>query len=113
MFGRSVTWSGQARDAHALSWGTALSGLWPQTLFGVAVIGSLWANAPVALAWAAPLLVGFPIAVPFAVLTAAPALGAWLARNGVCAIPEEIAPPPEVLALENPGIIQQGTVRAA
>jgi membrane glycosyltransferase len=113
LFGRSVTWSGQARDAHALSWSTSLAGLWPQTLFGFAVIGSLWANAPEALAWASPLLVGFPIAVPFAVLTAAPALGAWLARRGICAIPEEIAPPPEVLALENPGIIPQGTVRAA
>jgi membrane glycosyltransferase len=113
LFGRSVTWSGQARDAHALSWGTALAGLWPQTLFGTAVIASLAFQAPVALAWALPLLIGFPIAVPFAVLTADPALGAWLARIGVCAIPEEIAPPPEVLALENPTGFAPAAVRAA
>lgn len=101
-FGRSVTWSGQARDAHALSWQTAWRGLWPQTLFGSAVIVALWIQAPLALAWASPLLVGFPLAVPFAVLTASPALGEAVARSGLCAIPEDIAPPAEVLALAGP-----------
>jgi membrane glycosyltransferase len=90
-----------------------LAGLWPQTLFGTAVIASLWLQAPTALAWALPLLIGFPLAVPFAVLTAAPALGDWLSRKGICAIPEEIAPPPEVLALANPGMMAAGAVRAA
>jgi membrane glycosyltransferase len=94
-----VTWNGQARDAHALSWGTALAGLWPQTLFGTVVIAALALQAPLALAWALPLLVGFPLAVPFAVLTADPRLGAWMAARGLCATPEEIAVPWEISAL--------------
>ncbi|MHB2165976.1 glucans biosynthesis glucosyltransferase MdoH [Alsobacter sp. R-9] len=99
LFGKSVTWNGQARDAHALSWATALAGLWPQTLFGSTVILLLAVGSPTALWWGLPLLIGFPLAIPFAVFTADPALGAALARMGLCAIPEEISPPPEVLAL--------------
>ena len=99
LFGKSVTWNGQARDAHALSWATAVAGLWPQTLFGSTVILLLAIGAPTALAWGLPLLAGFPLAIPFAVLTADPALGAALARWKLCAIPEEIDPPAEVTAL--------------
>jgi membrane glycosyltransferase len=45
------------------------------------------------------LLAGFLVAVPFAVWTADPALGAWAARVGLCAIPEDLDPPPEVRAV--------------
>ncbi len=102
LFGRSVTWNGQARDAHALSWETAARGLWLQTLFGSTVIALLGWKAPGALAWGLPLLIGFPIAIPFAVVTAAPALGALLARWKLAAIPEEFHMPAEVAALEAP-----------
>jgi membrane glycosyltransferase len=99
-FGKAVTWNGQARDAHALSWSTALRGLWPQTLFGCAVIAAMAWKAPAVLAWAAPLVAGFPLAIPFAVLTAHPAFGRALARRGLAATPEELDPPPEFRALE-------------
>jgi membrane glycosyltransferase len=112
-FGRSVTWNGQARDAHALSWRTAIAGLWPQTLFGMAVIAGLALQAPLALAWAAPLLAGFPLAVPLAVFTADPRLGAWFARHGLCAVPEEIAVPPEVAALAGARAVEPLAGRAA
>ena len=46
LFGRSVTWSGQARDAHALSWGDGAAGLWPQTLFGLVLSPSRWPRRP-------------------------------------------------------------------
>ena len=45
--GKSVTWNGQARDAHALTWATAVAGLWPQTLFGSTVIGDNFVHADV------------------------------------------------------------------
>lgn len=99
LFGRSVIWNGQSRDAHALPWRTALARLWPQQLFGVVVCGLLYLHAPSVLWWGAPLLLGFLVAVPFAVLTAAPALGAFLGRIGLCAIPEEQDTPPEIRAL--------------
>ncbi len=105
LFGRSASWSGQARDAHALSWTTALVGLWPQFLFGLVVCGLLLWQAPAVLLWGLPLLLGFLVAVPFAVLTADPRLGERAARLGLCAIPEDLDPPPEIraLAAEEPG----------
>lgn len=99
-FGRSVKWSGQQRDAHRLSWGTALRGLWPQTLFGAAAAGAILAGAPGALPWAAPVLVGLCLSIPFAVLTTHPAIGRAAERLRLCAIPEEFATPPTLEAVE-------------
>ena len=92
-FGRSVIWSGQARDAHALPLGLALRGLWPQTLFGCCVLGCAAWLAPALIVWSLPLTLGYLLAIPFAVLTASPGMGRVLARLGLCAIPEDIAPP--------------------
>ncbi len=41
LFGKSVVWGGQSRDAQRLSWEAAAWNLWPQTLFGVLVCGAL------------------------------------------------------------------------
>jgi membrane glycosyltransferase len=98
-FGRAVMWGGQNRDAYGLSWATALAGLWPQTLFGAALLAVLWTQAPGAIVWASLLLAGFLLSIPFAVVTASPAAGAALARAGLCAIPEEFDTPPELAAL--------------
>ncbi len=100
LFGRSQTWNGQARDAHALPFALALRGLWPQTLFGVVVLGCAAALAPALIAWSLPLTAGYVLAAPFAVLTASPALGRWLARVKLCALPEEFAPPAVLTALD-------------
>ncbi len=99
-FGRTVTWSGQMRDAERLSWRTALRGLWPQFLFGLLIFAALAAAMPSALWWAAPMLAGLLLAAPFAVWTASPGLGRWLARRGLCAIPEEAADRPQISALQ-------------
>lgn len=100
LFGRSVIWSGQARDAHALSVATAARGLWPQMVFGLALFGLAGALAPSMILWSLPLTLGYLLAVPFAVLGASPALGAWLQRNGLCALPEDLSPPPILTALQ-------------
>jgi membrane glycosyltransferase len=99
LFGKSVTWGGQARDAHGLSWATAFKALWPQLLFGVFVCGALLAISPKVLLWSLPLTAGYLLAVPFAVLTAEPALGKALKRAGLCGIPEDFDPPPEIRAV--------------
>jgi membrane glycosyltransferase len=99
LFGRSVIWNGQARDAHGVSWSDAVRSLWPATLFGATVCGALAWFSPATLAWSLPLTFGYLVAVPFAVLSAAPALGAFLARHRLCAIPEEIDPSPEIRAV--------------
>lgn len=93
-FGYRVPWTGQNRDVYRVEWRDAARGLWPQTLFGAALASAtLVFGEPALLAWGAPVLLGLVLAIPFAVLTASPALGRWAERVGLCAIPDEIAPP--------------------
>ncbi|TDU00534.1 membrane glycosyltransferase [Azorhizobium sp. AG788] len=96
----AVGWNGQVRDAHALSFSAAVRGLWGQTLFGLLVGAALALAAPVLLLWTLPLLAGCWLAVPFAVLTAAPSFGQKLAAAGLCAIPEEGVLPAILARLE-------------
>jgi membrane glycosyltransferase len=99
-FGASVVWGGQSRDAHRLSWADAVANLWPQTLFGIVVCGAMYLIEPAVLWWSLPLTAGYLLAVPFAVLTADPSFGRWLKAAGLCGIPEDFDPPPEIRALE-------------
>jgi len=101
LFGKSVVWGGQSRDAQQLSWTTAAEHLWPQTLFGVVVCGALLIVAPAVFWWSLPLTAGYLLAIPFAVLTADPGLGRALQRLGICGIPEDFAPPAEVEAVRS------------
>jgi membrane glycosyltransferase len=100
-FGKSVVWGGQSRDAYGISWTTAVRTLWPQTLFGVIVCGALWLIEPAVLWWSLPLTAGYLVAIPFAVLTASPALGRWFQRIGLAGIPEDFHPPPEIRAVQS------------
>ncbi len=94
--GRRIRWEAQDRDGHVLGFGEALRGLWPQCLLGtVWTVGLAW-QAPGLLPWALPVLFGLLGAVPFAMATSSPALGRWMVRAGLCAVPEELSPPPEV-----------------
>lgn len=100
-FGKSVIWGGQNRDAYRLTWGDAAQGLWPQTLFGGAMLLSIgliagWGVVP----WALPMILGLGLAIPFAVLTADPRLGRWAARVGLCRSPDEVALPETLVRLE-------------
>jgi len=103
LFGKSVVWGGQARDAQRLTWAEAAYNLWPQTLFGVIVCGALIAIAPALFWWSLPLTAGYLLAIPFAVVTAEPHLGLLLQKLGICGIPEDFAPPAEVTAVMGNG----------
>ncbi|WP_316014881.1 glucans biosynthesis glucosyltransferase MdoH [Roseobacter sp. HKCCA0434] len=96
LFRRPVIWGGQNRDAYALPWRMAVAGLWPQTLFGLGLGGAILVLAPAALPWALPVLAGLILAIPFALLTAAPAAGRWMQARGLCATPDEIAANPVI-----------------
>ena len=95
-FGKSVVWGGQSRDAYGISWRNAALDLWPQTLFGVIVCGLLWLIAPAVFWWSLPLTAGYLVAIPFAVVTASPALGRLFQQLGLAGIPEDFTTPPEV-----------------
>lgn len=99
-FGKSITWSGQQRDAEGLSWRAAADALWPQFLFGLTVLVPLYVIAPAVALWSLPLTAGYLLAIPFAVATASPALGRYMRRHGIAAIPEDFAPPREIAVLE-------------
>ncbi|MEX2518279.1 MAG: glucans biosynthesis glucosyltransferase MdoH [Paracoccaceae bacterium] len=99
LFGKRVAWSGQVRDAYRLSWTTAIRGLWPQAIFGFGLAAAVAAGAPSALPWAAPVLAGLCLAIPFAVLTSHPAFGRAVAGLGLCAIPDEVAASPTLTAV--------------
>ncbi|MFG1462451.1 glucans biosynthesis glucosyltransferase MdoH [Xanthobacter sp. DSM 24535] len=97
-------WNGQARDAHSLPWPIAARALWFPTAFGGLVAALLALSAPVLLIWTTPLIAGCWLAIPFAVLTADPRFGAWLKARGLCATPEEAAPPAIFSALQPPRV---------
>jgi len=103
LFGKSVVWGGQSRDAQRLTLAEAAQNLWPQTLFGVIVCGALIVIAPAVFWWSLPLTAGYLLAVPFAVVTAEPHLGRLLQKLGICGIPEDFAPPAEVTAVMGNG----------
>ena len=93
IFGRTGGWSGQIRDAHGVEWRTAFRALWPQMTFGAVVLGTLAVFTPAAVVWVSPVILGLLLAVPFTVVTASPAVGQWLMKRGLCAIPEEFDTP--------------------
>ena len=99
LFGTSISWSGQARDAQQLSWTDATRVLWPQTLFGIVIFAALALIDWEVLLWSLPLTAGYLLAIPFAVWTSNAALGDWMQRTKLCAIPEEYDAPPELQRL--------------
>lgn len=99
-FGLSATWSGQSRDAHRLAWDEAARLLWPQLLFGAFLFTAAALLAPATIAPSLPLTLGYLLAIPFAVFTSSPALGLFMLKSRLCAIPEEFAPPREIVDFE-------------
>jgi membrane glycosyltransferase len=91
--GRRAGWAPQNRADRGVSWADAARLLWPHTGFGILVFGALALAAPAALAWALPLAGGLLLAIPFCVVTASPAVSAWLRATRLAATPEELAAP--------------------
>ena len=102
--GRKVGWTAQARDDHRVPWAIAVRALWPQTVLGWAVLLVLGATVPAAIPYALFLAGGLALSIPLAILTTMPAAGPAMVRIGLCQLPEETAPPPELSALALPAI---------
>ena len=97
VFGRRVMWDAQNRDGRVVPFGEAMRGLWPQMLFGLAVAAILVRYATGVLPWAAPTILPCLLAVPFTCLTAGRVLGRLFVRLRLCAVPDEYAPPQNVI----------------
>ena len=105
LFGKSIVWSGQKRDADGITWRDAANALWPQAVFGILVLGALYMISPATLVWSLPLTAGYVLAIPFAVVTASPSLGRFMRKNGIAGIPEDFAPPKEIVAVQRARVI--------
>jgi membrane glycosyltransferase len=104
LFGREISWMGQVRDDHAVPLKLALHDLWPQTLVGWLAISLVLASKPWALPYVLLFAGGPALAIPFAMMTAWPALGSLAARIGIGRLPEETATPEDLLELALPAI---------
>ena len=103
-FGRTIGWTAQVRDDHRVPFDAAASRLWPQSLLGVLLGAWFMFGLPGLALLGAPFYGPLLIAIPFAMLTAWPALGVAMARWHLAAIPEEAAPPQELLRLGLPAL---------
>lgn len=92
--GRPIAWNTANRQSHVVSIALGVRWLWPHTLIGAAYAVLLAQIAPGALIWAAPVVLPLILAIPYAWVTANPALGRVLMRGGFCAMPEESRPQP-------------------
>ena len=97
--GRKVIWIGQRRGDGVEDWSDALS-----NYGGITAMGVVWALvayqlAPDLLTWMSPVLVGLFLAVPLAVFTSQPTVGAMAKRLGWFLTPEETDPPAVVVDL--------------
>jgi membrane glycosyltransferase len=98
-FGRRIVWQAQRRTVQRLPLAQSFRQFRTFALTGI-VLGLLLATTlPWLLPFFAPMLLGLAAAPVFATLTADQRLGRWLARRRLCAIPEELAPPPEVASV--------------
>ena len=84
-------WTSQNRTDRGVSWSEAARLLWPQTVLGLLVFAGFSRAGWTAVLWAAPFAIGLIVAIPFCVISADPAVGAWLREKRLAAIPEELS----------------------
>jgi membrane glycosyltransferase len=100
LFGKTVSWNGQARDVHGIPWDVAFQGLWPQLAFGSVVMLLAWIGSPELFWWGLLMTLGYVVAIPFGVWLANPAFGRRMAKSRLCGIPEEFDTPAEIKAVQ-------------
>jgi membrane glycosyltransferase len=96
IFGHRSQWLPQRRSEYRSEWTKVAVAMWPPTAFGLGLAALLAAKAPSTLPWFAPFLSGPVVSVPFCVLMGSRRISATMQRFGLCAMPEEIAPPREL-----------------
>jgi len=89
-FGMRMGWAPQNRSERGISFADALKQFWAPTLAGLALTFVFAAVSFTALLIAAPILISLLGVIPFAMLTANPRFSAWLVRQRICALPEEL-----------------------
>ena len=102
--GRSLGWPAQTRGEHRMTLADAARRFGPHGIVGIGLAALLGQISLFAAVAALPVYGGLLVAIPLAIVTSGPGLGRWMARNRVLAIPEDIAPPDEIVALDLPAL---------
>jgi membrane glycosyltransferase len=110
--GRAIGWTAPLREDHCVTFAAAVQRLWVQTLGGLGLLVWFVVMAPGALGYGIPFFAPLLLAIPFAVLSARPDVGAVLRRLKLAAIPEEVAPPPELARLGPPDLVDDARATA-
>lgn len=99
-FGKKGGWSAHARDDHSISILDALHQFWPHTVLGFVLTSMLYFTHPATLIYGLLFFGGLLFAAPLVVLTSQPWLGRFMMRRQLLSLPEEIAPPIDLLPLQ-------------
>jgi membrane glycosyltransferase len=97
--GGSKGWSASSREGYAIDLSMSVKQFWPHTLMGVSCLALVGTYHPQGLGYALFYVAGLALAIPLSMLTANDRLGQWMKKWGLAQLPEELAPPPELLAL--------------
>lgn len=89
ILGRDSGWKLQRRDDGGLSFGETAARHVGHTVWGMVVAGALLAVSTTALAWLAPVLIGWTFAIPLSAVSGSAIAGRTLRRLGLLRIPEE------------------------
>ncbi|HKK30442.1 MAG TPA: hypothetical protein VKA18_08635, partial [Alphaproteobacteria bacterium] len=91
VMGKRIRWDAQQRSRDFLSLREAARSLWPQTLYGAALLGGLGWYAPWALAFGSLIVAPLCLVVLMASASTAPRLGEQSRQLGLFDIPEDRA----------------------
>ena len=111
LLGQVTGWETQAREDKPTPWSEAF-----RFHLGATLLAALWATALYHLNyrffwWVSPIFVPLLLSIPLSVVTSSPGLGRWLRRVGLALIPEEVAPPRELIELNAMHLENQQTPR--
>ena len=112
LLGRKVSWKGQRRGDGVEGWGDAVSNYGAISLMGVVWALVAYQLAPTLLLWMSPVLVGLFLAVPLAVFTSQPTVGARARSRGWFLTPEEMFPPDVVIDQSGAGDTSPNNLQA-
>lgn len=99
LLGMGVSWGTQNRDADGTEWMYAVRRHWGHVLVGVVWGGLVFCLDEITFWWFLPVLVGMIVSIPLSVFTSRSSGGRWAKKAGLFLVPEEVAPPREIVEL--------------